>query len=468
MNKKSFLAATGIGLAGLGLTSAQADNPLNLPNIVFILADDLGYGDLGCYGSTKNRTPRFDQMAEEGIRFTDFYAAAPVCSPTRAALMTGSYPQRVGLATGDRDTVVIFPKSRIGLNTNETTIADVLGARGYATMLIGKWHLGDQPVFMPNAHGFDSYFGLPSSNDHYTGRDGATVNKYFPMPLMSNTTVIATEPDQALLTSRYTQEAVTFIEANTNTPFFLYLAHEYVHTPLFPSHAFMTNTTAGSYAAEVEQLDYETGVILDTLKTLGLDTNTLVIFTSDNGSGGGGGSNKPLKGVKGQTWEGGMREPCVMRWPGTIPSNTVSTTLCTIMDMLPTFANISGGTLSANTIDGYDITDIMTGVSTTTPYNAFYYYGTSDHMLDAVRSGKWKLHIDPPNELYDLDADIAEANNVYSSNPTVVSNLTALVDLIIADIGGADGTADGPNVRPAGYVASPVGIVPRDQSNSCK
>ena len=460
MNKKSLLTAAGLGL--VGLTSAQADNPLNLPNIVLILADDLGYGDLTCYGSTKHRTPRLDQMANEGIRFTDFYATAPVCSPTRASLMTGSYPQRVGLASGEGNSVVIFPEDKIGLNTNETTIAEVLKARGYETMIIGKWHLGDQPSFMPNVHGFDTYFGLPSSNDHYTGRDG---KDYYPMPLMLNGTVLETEPDQALLTARFTEEAVSFIEANTNTPFFLYLAHEYVHTPWFPSHKFMTNTTQGAYAAEVEQLDYETGVILDTLKSLGLDTNTLVIFTSDNGSTITG-SNLPLRGRKGQTWEGGMREPCVMQWTGTIPSNTVSSALCSVMDMLPTFANISGGTLSANTIDGYDITDIMTGTSSTSPYAAFYYYGTSDHKLNAVRSGKWKLHIDPANELYDLDADIGESSNVYGSNPSVVSSLTALADLIIADIGGDDGT-DGPNVRPAGYVASPVGIAPRDQSNLC-
>jgi len=277
VNKKSLLTAAGLGL--VGLTSAQADNPLNLPNIVLILADDLGYGDLACYGSTKHRTPRLDQMANAGIRFTDFYATAPVCSPTRASLMTGSYPQRVGLASGEGNSVVIFPEDRIGLNTNETTIGEVLKARGYETMIIGKWHLGDQPSFMPNVHGFDTYFGLPSSNDHYTGRDG---KDYYPMPLMLNGTIIETEPDQALLTARFTEEAVDFITDNTNTPFFLYLAHEYVHTPWFPSHQFMTNTTQGAYAAEVEQLDYETGIILDTLKNLGLDNNTLVIFTSDN------------------------------------------------------------------------------------------------------------------------------------------------------------------------------------------
>ncbi len=461
INKKNLLTAAGLGLTGL-LSAAQADNPENLPNIVLILADDLGYGDLACYGSTKNRTPRLDQMAAEGMRFTDFYMPGAYCSPSRAGLMTGCYPRRINFDGG------LFPEYSTGLNTNETTVAEILKTRDYATMIIGKWHLGDQPSFLPNAHGFDTYFGLPSSNDHYTGRDG---KDYYPMPLMLNGSVVETEPDQALLTSRYTQEAVDFIEANTNTPFFLYLSHEYVHTPLFPSHKFMTNTTQGAYAAEVEQLDYETGVILDTLETLGLDTNTLVIFTSDNGATSGG-NNAPLKGNKGDTWEGGMREPCIIRWPGTIPSNSVSSTLCTAMDMLPTFTAMSGGTLPANTIDGYNITDIMTGASTDSPYGAFYYYST-DKYLHAVRSGKWKLFFrngknhssTPLNALYDLSTDIGESSNVYSSNPDIVSNLTVLANQIIADIG--DGS-DGPNARSAGYVANPVGIVPRDQSNLCE
>jgi len=463
MNKKNVLTAAGIGLAGLAAPSAQADNPLNLPNIVFIMADDLGYGDLACYGSTIKRTPRLDQMADEGMRFTDFYMPGAVCSPSRAGLMTGSYPRRVSLDA------VIFPDSSVGLNTNETTIAEILKARGYATMIIGKWHLGDQPSFMPNVHGFDTYFGLPSSNDHYTGRDGRNYN---PMPLMLNGSVVETEPDQALLTSRYTQEAISFIEANTNTPFFLFLSHEYPHTPLFPSHQFMTNTTKGAYTAEIEQLDYETGVILDRLDALGLGTNTLVIFTSDNGAVSSG-NNSPLRGDKGDAWEGGMREPCIMRWPGTIPSNSVSSALCAAMDMLPTFTAMSGGTLPTNTIDGHDISDIMTGASTNSHYSAFYYYGI-DKYLYAVRSGKWKLFLRIGEEynstlvdaLYDLSTDIDESNNVYSSNPTVVSNLTALADLIIADIGG-DTTSDGPNVRPAGYVANPVPLTSRDQSNLC-
>jgi len=459
--KKTDILMAAIGLAGLGMGSAQADNPENLPNVVFIMADDLGYGDLACYGSTTKRTPRLDQMAAEGMRFTDFYMAGAVCSPSRAGLMTGSYPRRVDLDA------VIFPESSTGLNTNETTVAEILKARGYATMIIGKWHLGDQPAFMPNVHGFDTYFGLPSSNDHYTGRDG---KDYYPMPLMLNGTVVETEPDQALLTSRYTQEAVNFIEANTNTPFFLFLSHEYPHTPLFPSHRFMTNTTRGAYVAEIEQLDYETGVILDTLETLGLSTNTLVIFTSDNGAVSSG-NNAPLRGDKGDTWEGGMREPCIMRWPGTIPSNSVSSALCSALDMLPTFTAMSGGTLPANTIDGHNITDIMTGATTNSPCSAFYYYGI-DKYLYAVRSGKWKLFLRSGEEhnsttlnaLFDLSTDIGETSNVYSANPDVVSNLTVLASQIIADIG--DGS-DGPNARSAGSVASPVPLAPLDQSNLC-
>ncbi len=428
------------------------------PNIVLIFIDDMGYGDLGCYGSTKNRTPRLDQMAEEGMRFTDFYVAASVCSPSRAGLMTGCYPKRVGLEAGTKF-VVLMPEDPMGLNPDEITLPEILQTQGYETMLVGKWHLGDQPPFMPTNHGFDSYFGLPYSNDHYSGRVYAKhlpkrfENGFNPLPLMRNNEILEKDPDQSTLTARYTEEAVQFIRKNKDQPFFLYLSHMYVHTPLFPAAEFRAKSRNGAYGAEVEQIDHSTGVVLDTLKELGLDENTLVIFTSDNGSRGGGGSNKPLKGRKGQTWEGGMREPCLMRWPGTIPSGSTCSELTTAMDFLPTFAKLAGGSAPDDRIiDGHDIRDLMTGVpEAATSYEAFFYY--RQNILEAVRSGKWKLHL-KLKQLYDLEADIGEKRNLYTANPDVVGKLKQLADEIREDIG--DKNTRGKNVRPAGTVANPV------------
>jgi len=435
------------------------------PNIVLIFIDDMGYGDLGCYGSTKNRTPHLDQMAEEGMRFTDFYVASSVCSPSRAALMTGCYPKRVGLEAGTKF-VVLMPEDPMGLNPDEITLPEILQTQGYETMLVGKWHLGDQPPFMPTNHGFDSYFGLPYSNDHYSDRayqkhlpkrfeDG-----FNPLPLMRNNEILEKDPDQSTLTARYTEEAVQFIEQNKDQPFFLYLSHMYVHTPLFPAPEFLARSKNGRYGAEVGQIDHSTGVILDKLKELGLDGNTLVVFTSDNGStGGAGGSNKPLRGRKGQTWEGGMREPCIMRWPGTIPSGSTCSELATAMDFLPTFARLAGGSAPTDRIiDGHDISDLMTGISgATTPYEAFFYY--RQDVLAAVRSGKWKLHLGL-RQLYDLEADIGEKNNLYSENSDVVGKLKQLADEIREDIGTRG--KPGQNDRPSGWVDDPVPLTTRD------
>jgi len=431
------------------------------PNIVLIFIDDMGYGDLGCYGSTKNSTPRLDQMAKEGMRFTDFYVAAPVCSPSRAALMTGSYPKRVGLAAGT-DFVVLMPEDPMGLNPDEITLPETLKAQGYATSLIGKWHLGDQPPFMPTHHGFDYFFGLPYSNDHYSDRTYSKhlpkrfENGFNPLPLMRNDEILDKDPDQSKLTARYTEEAVQFIEQNKDHPFFLLMSHMYVHTPLFPAPEFMEKSRNKAYGAEVEQIDHSTGVILDTLKKLGIDENTFVVFTSDNGSRGGGGSNKPLRGRKGETWEGGMREPCIMRWPRKIPAGSTCSELTTAMDFLPTFAKLGGGSAPADrTIDGYDISDLILGVpDATTPYEAFFYYRKDK--LEAVRSGNWKLHLGL-KKLYDLDADIGETTDLYSENPEIVGKLKSLADKFLDDIE--------KNSRPAGYVANPVPLTTRAPSN---
>ena len=433
---------------------------MNRPNIVIIFCDDLGYGDIGCFGSEVNSTPVLDRMAAEGMRFTDFYVASPVCSPSRAALMTGCYPRRVGLESG-HDYGVLLPADPIGLHPDEVTVADVLRSQGYATAMMGKWHLGDQPGFLPTDHGFDSYFGMPYSNDHYAGRpqryrqhlpERFREHRFNPMPLMRDDRVAEMEPDQTYLTQRYTEEAVSFIRENRDRPFFLYLAHLYVHSPLFPPKEFLDKARNGPYGAEVEVIDWSAGVILDTLRELGLDERTLVIFTSDNGSSARlGGSNAPLRGTKGTTWEGGMREPCIMRWPARIPAGAVCGELVTSMDLLPTLAGLAGGQAPDDrAIDGHDISPLMLGEEgAATQYEAFFYYGSADRTLHAVRAGRWKLHL-ILRELYDLDADVGEEHNVIDDHPDVVSRLDALAEECRRELGDAHTGVEGENTRPVG------------------
>ena len=446
---------------------------MDKPNIIIIFCDDLGYGDIGCFGSEVNRTPVLDRMAEEGMRFTDFYVTSPVCSPSRAGLMTGCYPKRIGLDSG-HDFTVLLPADPIGLHPDEITIADVLKSAGYATAMLGKWHLGDQEGFLPTDHGFDSYFGLPYSNDHYSRRpkEGRThlperfrEHRFNPMPLMRDDQVVELEPDQTFLTKRYTEEAVSFMKQHKDQPFFLYFAHLYVHTPLFPPKEFLDKAQNGPYGAEVECIDWSAGVILDTLRELGIDDNTLVIFTSDNGSTGRlGGSNAPLRGTKGTTWEGGMREPCIMRWPAAITANTVCREVITAMDSLPTMANLAGVKVPDDrVIDGHDIRPLMFGeAGAATPYEAFFYYGTLEHKLHAVRAGKWKLHL-ITNELYDLESDIGEEHDVFGEHPDVVVRLEALAEECRQDIGDAHTGVEGANTRPVGWVDDPRPLTNLDE-----
>ena len=310
------------------------------PNIILINCDDLGYGDLGSYGSITNATPVLDKLAEEGVRFTDFYMASPVCSPSRGAMMTGCYPPRIGFGSFEGWSV-LFPGQGVGLNPEEITIARLLKDAGYATKLVGKWHCGDQDEFLPTRHGFDSYYGLPYSND--MGRQFED-DKYPPLPLLRDEEVIQQQPDQTALTERYVEESVRFIRANTHRPFFLYLAHMYVHLPIYVPDPYLKESQNGPYGAAVALIDWAAGVLLNEIKELGLAENTLVIFTSDNGSRcrGGGGSNGELRGVKGTTWEGGQRVPCVMHWPGTIPPGQVCRELASAMDFYPTLAYLGG------------------------------------------------------------------------------------------------------------------------------
>ena len=429
------------------------------PNYVLIFCDDLGYGDLGCYGSTKNRTPRIDAMAKEGMRFTSFLSSSPVCTPSRASLLTGCYARRVGMHEDFTGHWVLIPRSRRGMHADEWTLPEMLKAKGYATACIGKWHLGDQPPHLPTAHGFDEYYGIPYSNDMASARRGDP-----PLPLVQDTKVIEAPANQATLTKRYTSEAIQFIERNKSKPFFLYLPHTFPHLPLFASKEFHGKSANGRYGDSVEEIDWSTGKILDALKQHGLDKNTLVIFTSDNGSNGrNGGSNAPLSGAKGGTMEGGMRVPMIARWPGRIPAGGTCNELSSTMDFLPTFAALSGGLLSANKIDGHDITPLLTGTKgAASPYEVFYYYRR--RQLQAVRWGDWKWHLPlantfpnwttanqkgrgRPGKLVNLKTDLAEKVDVTAANPKVMAKMRELVAQAEATLGNED--RQGKEQRPA-------------------
>lgn len=434
---------------------------MDKPNIILINCDDLGYGDLACYGSKVNKTPYLDRMADEGMRFTDYHVMSPVCSASRAALMTGCYPQRVGMPG------VLFPGNDIGLHPDEITVADVLKGQGYRTKIVGKWHCGDQPEFLPTKHGFDEYYGLPYSND--MGIQGKPENRHkrVPLPLLRNDEVIQEQPDQRGLTERYTEQCVRFIRDNKEGPFFLYLAHMYVHVPLFVPQRFLKQTENGGYGGAVECIDWVAGVLFDELKRQGIDENTMVIFTSDNGSRarGEGGSNAPLRGTKATTWEGGQRVPFIVRWPGKVPAGKVCDELVTSMDFMPTFARLTGTTEPQDRkIDGKDISALIFGEDgATSPHEIFCYY--IQQRLEAVRKGKWKLHFgkgqmfaaqsDPINELYDLESDIGEEHNVFDEHPDIVAELRAAADMVRKDLGDNLTETEGNGCRPIGRVANP-------------
>lgn len=417
------------------------------PNVVLIFCDDLGYGDLGCYGSTKNRTPHIDQLAKEGMRFTNFYSSSPVCTPSRASLMTGCYARRVGMHEDATGHWVLVPRSRRGLNPEETTLAEMLQEEGYATACIGKWHLGDQPEHLPTKHGFDEYFGIPYSNDMAQARRGDP-----PLPLVQQETVIEAPVDQATLTKRYTQQAMDFIERNQKRPFFLYLPHTFPHLPLFASPQFHGKSGNGRYGDSVEEIDWSTGQIMTCLQKLSLQENTIVIFTSDNGSNGrNGGSNQPLSGKKGTTMEGGMRVPMITRWPGHIPSGAICSELSTTMDFLPTLSSICGANQPTRRLDGHDMSAMLLGdLEAKTPYDVFYYYRR--RQLQAVRWRNWKLHLPLQQrfpqwdnveitgagrngKLVNLETDLREKTDVSKLHPDIVERLQQLADDAIAELG---------------------------------
>jgi arylsulfatase A-like enzyme len=418
-----------------------ADTP---PNVVVIYADDLGYGDLGCYGHPTLRTPHLDRMAAEGMRFTTFYSAAEVCTPSRAALLTGRLPPRNGMGSDTRR--VLFPNSAGGLPEPEITLAEGLKAKGYATACVGKWHLGHLPQYLPMRHGFDSYFGIPYSNDMDRVADpkrGRAIFfepkiEYWNVPLLRNDDVAERPADQRTLTKRYTEEAVRFIRANKERPFFLYLAHTMPHVPLFASEAFAGKSPRGLYGDVVEELDWSVGQVLQTLRTEGLQGRTLVIFSSDNGPwltfNQHGGSAGLLRDGKGSTYEGGMRVPGIFWWPGRIPAGAVTREMASTLDVFPTCLKLAGATVpSDRLLDGYDLTPVLLGTGPSPRDTMFYYRGTQ---LYAVRKGPFKAHfitrsgygsdkpqVHEPPLLYHLEQDPSERFDVAKEHAEVIADI---------------------------------------------
>lgn len=443
------------------------------PNIIVIFTDDQGYQDLGCYGSPLIQTPNIDNMAREGIRLTDFYAAQAVCTASRAGLLTGCYPNRIGIHSA------FFPNHEEGIHEDETTLAEMLKDRGYQTAIYGKWHLGDHPQFMPNNHGFDEYYGIPYSNDMWPPHPLQCIRYVFdPLPLYQDDIVIDTLFDQSMLTTRLTEKSVDFIARNKNNPFFLYLAHPMPHVPLFVSDKFKGKSQRGLYGDVIMELDWSTGEVFKALKEHGLDENTLVIYTSDNGPwlayGDHGGSAYPYREGKGTTWEGGQREPCIIRWPGKLPKAQVIETPMMAIDILPTLAHITGASLPERKIDGKNVWDVWTGKSRTSPQEAYFYYYYVNE-LHAVRYKNWKLHfphryntlyggpggtggepvkytveyVDKP-ELFDLLVDPRETLDFSQQRPDIMAKMTALADKMRAELGDALTEVEGTENRPVG------------------
>ena len=456
MQRRNFLCTTALGSLGVlaGCKSqlmAADDKPAAKPkpNIVLIFTDDQGYGDLSCFGAKDLKTPHIDSIAKRGLKLTDFYVPCTVCTPSRAALLTGCYPKRVGLHKS-----VLFPHSKHGLNPKEELLPELLKRAGYATGMFGKWHLGHHKSMMPNAQGFDEYFGVPYSNDmshaaQYRRTGGKEPQdkkgRYPKLPMLHNGKVLELEPDQRFLTKRYTEQACKFITANKDKPFFVYLPHSMPHVPWYRSKDFVDSSKRGVYGDVIQELDWSVGEVLKTLKTLGLDENTLVIYTSDNGGvalfGAKGAVNVPLRGGKTTTWEGGSRVPCVMQMPGTLPAGKVCKEMLVSFDLVPTICKLVGAPLPKEKIDGQDILPILKNPTKTAPPRALVYYSRTGKP-ECIRYGKWKLtfsknaHYAKPYKiregetlplLHDLCGDIRENKNVAKQNPGVVKKLRAMM-----------------------------------------
>ena len=443
-SRRQFLKITGAAASVAMLL--RCTSPVRKPNFIILFADDMGYGDAGCYGHPYIKTPNLDRMASEGARLTSFYASSPVCSPSRAALLTGRHPLRCGVPQ------VLGPESEGGLPESEITLADVLKNKGYRTACIGKWHIGHaREELMPTSRGFDHYFGLLYSNDMI--KPWVQTDK--PLALFENLDPVEHPVDQRTLTKRYTERAIDFIRANKNEPFFLYLPYTMPHLPLFTAEVFL-NSRAGLYGAVIEEIDWSVGEILKTVKGLGLDDNTLVVFTSDNGPW----NNMPsrmlaegierwhagtpglLRGSKGTTYEGGMRVPGVFRWPRTIPAGQVNVELASTMDLFPTLVHAAGGRMPDDRVyDGADILPMLKGESPPLFRRLFYHRG---ERVEAVREGAWKYRLSNdgnPNikampELYNLELDWSERYNVAADHPDVVTKLDAMLRAFAEEVGG--------------------------------
>jgi arylsulfatase A-like enzyme len=447
-------------------SAAAAERP---PNVVIIFTDDQGYGDVGCFGATQFATPNLDRMAAAGMRFTSFYAAQAVCTASRAALLTGCYPNRIGLLGA------LNQNSQHGIHHDETTLAELLKQRGYAAAIFGKWHLGHHAEFLPLRHGFDEYYGLPYSNDMSPLHP--TAGHRFPaLPLWDGERIVEHNPNQAYLTRNYTQRAVAFIRKNHQRPFFLYVAHSMPHVPLFVSEPFQGTSQQGLYGDVIQEIDWSVGQILDALGEHQIDESTLVVFTTDNGPwlsyGNHAGSAGRLREGKGTTFEGGVRVPCIMRWPGKVPAGAVCNELAATIDILPTVAALAGAPLPERSMDGKNIWPLMSGQpGKTSPHDSYYYYWGNE--LQAVRADHWKLHFPhtyrslagkrgadgQPAEyaqqsialaLYNLRDDIGEATDVSAQHPDVVRNLQAIAEEARQELGDSLTQRTGTGVRAPG------------------
>ena len=443
------------------------------PNIILILTDDQGYADLGAYGAKDFETPHLDQMAKEGALLTQYYAPQAVCSASRAGILTGCYPNRIGIHNA------FMPEAKKGLNPVELTMAEMLKAAGYATAIYGKWHLGDAPEFLPNEHGFEDYFGIPYSNDMWPlhPQQGPVFN-FKALPLLENGQVLDTLTDQSQLTTQLTQRAVSFIHAKKDQPFFLYVAHPQPHVPLYVSEKFKGKSKNGLYGDVIMELDWSVGEILNALKVNGLEEDTMVIFTSDNGPwlayGNHAGSATPFREGKGTAWEGGQREPFVMKYPRKIPTGTLVHTPVMGIDIMPTVAALTGGKLPNHPIDGKDVMQVLSGESQKSPQEAYFFYYRVNELF-GVRYGDWKMYfphryrtmagqpqgadglpgqydfIDMKEiELYHLPTDEAERTNVAQFHPEVVNKIQSLAADMRLKLGDALLDQTGSETRTAG------------------
>jgi arylsulfatase len=453
MNRREFLKTS---VAAAALPAAAA--PAGRLNVVLIYCDDLGYGDTGPYGS-QIRTPNLDRLAAEGMRFTQFYSANPVCSPSRAALLTGRYPTRVSVPR------VLFPYDNTGLPKEETTIAEMLKPAGYRTMCVGKWHLGHKPEFLPTSRGFDGYLGIPYSND------------MTPRWLMDGEKVVEEEATLETLTPRYTARAVRFLEESKGSPFFLYMPHTYPHIPLAASPRFRGKSPLGLYGDVVEEIDWSVGEVLSALRRLGAENNTLVMFSSDNGPWYQGSPGR-LRGRKGSTYEGGVREPFLARLPGRIPKGRVSNGVAGTIDILPTLASLTGTAPPKRPLDGIDITPLLTGQAASLEREALLYF--DDWNLQCARWKNWKLHFARYNnmaynpapqggrvnlplknpELYDIERDPDESYDAAAGNPQVVAEIQSRVERLLESFP-AEVRQAWAKTRAEAVAATPAGALPR-------